>query len=160
MLRNGSVAPDFSLESLNGADISLNSFKGKPVILIFVRGKFCPTTYRYLAAYQDFYGRIKDLGCELICICTDKNEDLLTLSNEIHISFPLLSDVEHTVGDNYGVYKDLRKSGRAFSEPAVIIVDKNGKIAYQVISSGPKGLPSPGDIAPVLLYMWKHEGVY
>ena len=47
-----------------------------------------------------------------------------------------------------------------YAEPVLFIVDVDGKVAYFTIASGPKGLPSPGDIAPVLLYMKGHGGRY
>ena len=34
----GSPAPDFTLESISGGQVSLSSFRGKPVVLVFLRG--------------------------------------------------------------------------------------------------------------------------
>ncbi len=34
----GSEAPDFTLEAINGSQISLSSYRGKPVVLVFLRG--------------------------------------------------------------------------------------------------------------------------
>lgn len=34
----GSAAPDFSLTATDGNEISLSSFKGRPVVLVFLRG--------------------------------------------------------------------------------------------------------------------------
>ena len=103
---------------------------------------------------------MKDMGINLLAISTDSLEDSEFLSENFRLSFPLLSDPDFKVCELFHTYKDERKSGRVYSEPAVIIIDVEGKIAYSVISSGPKGLPSPGDLAPVLLYMHFHEGKY
>lgn len=34
----GSEAPDFTLEAIAGGEVSLSSFRGKPVVLVFLRG--------------------------------------------------------------------------------------------------------------------------
>ena len=34
----GSEAPDFTLEAIDGSQVSLSSYKGKPVVLVFLRG--------------------------------------------------------------------------------------------------------------------------
>ena len=34
----GSEAPDFTLEAIDGSQVSLSSHRGKPVVLVFLRG--------------------------------------------------------------------------------------------------------------------------
>ena len=34
----GSEAPDFTLPSISGGDVSLSSYRGRPVVLVFLRG--------------------------------------------------------------------------------------------------------------------------
>ncbi len=34
----GSPAPDFTLPSVNGEDVALSSYRGRPVVLVFLRG--------------------------------------------------------------------------------------------------------------------------
>ena len=159
MLKNGEAAPAFSLPDHTGKAVSLEAFKGKPVVLIFTRGKFCPTTNRFLTAWQDFYLRIRDLGMELLAVSADTPEISVQLQSQLGLAFPLLSDVNVGVAKQYGVYTGPR-NGSEFTEPALIIIDKDGEVAYSIISSGPKGLPEPGAIAPVLIYMSTHGGKY
>jgi peroxiredoxin len=37
-VRVGSEAPDFTLEAIDGSQVSLSSYRGKPVVLVFLRG--------------------------------------------------------------------------------------------------------------------------
>lgn len=159
MLRNNSVAPDFELIDQSGNKHSLVQYKGKVVVLMFHRGRFCPTTDRFLTAYQDFIARLKELGVVLLSISADTVADQAYLSEHFRIKYPLLSDDGCAVAVKYGLYTDDSKS-KIFCEPGIVIIDSEGKVAYSVISSGPKGLPSPGDIIPVLLYMHSHGGKY
>jgi peroxiredoxin len=34
----GSEAPDFTLEAIDGSTVSLSGLRGKPVVLVFLRG--------------------------------------------------------------------------------------------------------------------------
>ena len=34
----GEQAPDFTLEAIDGSTVSLSSYRGKPVVLVFLRG--------------------------------------------------------------------------------------------------------------------------
>ncbi len=158
MLKNGDKAPAFNLRDTTGTAVNSAQF-GKPIVLIFTRGKFCPTTNRFLTAWQDFYGRIKDLDMELLAISADSSEIAVELKAQLGLTFPLLADMDVAVAKQYGVYTVARGNGE-FAEPALIIIDKDGDVAYSIISSGPKGLPEPGAIAPILIYMHMHGGKY
>ena len=172
MLKNGEPAPLFSLPDAKGAIWSSFGHDGKELsdpqahperkitVMIFHRGVFCPTTDRFLTAYQDFYRRMKELAVDLIAISTDKVEANAELGERLKVTFPLLADGDFSVAQKYGVYRGEKRSGALFCEPALVIVDVEGKVAYSVISSGPKGLPQPGDVAAVLLYMHTHQGKY
>lgn len=159
MLRNGTPAPDFTLLNANEEPVSLSSYIGKIICLIFLRGRFCPTTDKFLAAYQDFYSRMKELGVVLIGISADSPSDHRFYAEHLRVKFPLLTDPDFNVCNQYGLYRDQHK-GRDFSEPGLVVIDIDGKVCYSVLSSGPKGLPLPGEVAPVLLYMHSHGGKY
>ena len=159
MLRNGEPAPSFSLKDSSGKEISSESFAGKPLVMAFFRGSFCPTTGRYLTAYQDFYGRIKDMGMELVGVSFDSVENHAKLAESFKVAFPLLSDPSGETLRAYGLYMAKHKETE-YGEPALCIVDKDGEVAYSVISSESKGLPDPGAIAPILIYMAFHGGKY
>ena len=159
MLQNGTPAPGFSLMDTTGKTVSLTDYAGKVVVLCFVRGKFCPTTYRFTTAWQDFYLRMQELGAQLLLISTDDVATGKTLVEQMALHYPVLSDPGAAVAKQYGAYI-VDRGGHNFSEPALIIIDKDGAVAYSIISSGPKGLPDPGSIAPVLIYMHTHGGTY
>ena len=159
MLRNGTKLPAFALTNQLGNTVRNDDVASSISVICFYRGLFCPTTDRYLAAYQDFYGRLRELGVELYFISTDSVEENLAVTDRLKIKYSLLSDTELEASTQFGTYQDKNKK-KQYSEPALFISDIDGAIAYQVISSGPKGLPAPTDIAPMILYMKSHGGRY
>ena len=160
MLRNLVEAPDFELSTHDEKKIKLSDLRGKPVVLLFFRGQFCPTSRKFLINYQDFYQRITELGVELLAISRDLPAVSAEMRERYSIKFPLLSDPDLAIATKYETYVDQRKDGSFYTEPALIIVDAEGKVAYSVISSGSKGLPSVEDIAGILIYMSTHQGKY
>lgn len=159
MIRNGEKAPSFELVDQNDSKISSGGLFSKSAVVCFHRGAFCPTTDRFLTTYQDFYGRLTELSMSLAFISCDPSEESKVLAERLKIKFPILSDPDAHIGKQYGVYMSDNPR-RTFYEPALFITDVNGAVAYSVISSGPKGLPGPGEIAPILLFMHTHGGKY
>ena len=160
MLKNGQDAPRFSLVASDGIQHTLDQYLGKPLVVVLYRGRFCPTTKKFLTAWQDFYPRIQDLGAELIAMSQETPENSAWLRDQYDVKFPLLSDPKIEISKQYGVYVSTRRDGTEFGEPALVLLDKDGQVAYSVISSGPKGLANPGDVAPLLIYMSSHGGKY
>lgn len=157
MLKNGTKAPALILPSTDG-EVSIPD--SHVTCLIVYRGKFCPTTNKILTAYQDIHKRLSELKISLLALSTDSLDDCQALKKTFSLTFPLISDVNGRLRDTYYPYFNERKSGQGFYEPSLYITDIHQNISYFVISSGPKGLPNPGDVLPVLLYMNSHGGVY
>ena len=163
MLRNGADAPSFSLLNAQERTVTFDTVHGgKPLLILFFRGEFCPSAARDLIGSEDTYSRIKSLGANLIAISADSTENNLSLHNRLGLDFPLLSDPGMKIGEDYGVYRsdDFEDGPDPHNEPAVFIVDAEGKIAYSQIQTGPKGTANPADMALILLYMSQNGGKY
>jgi len=160
MLTNGIAAPEFSLQTDDGKTYSLTDYSGRPLVLFFFRGKFCPTSKRYLIQWQEFDRKVHNLGARLLAISYDSVENQAWMAERYDIRFPLLSDPTLEVSRSYGVYIDRHEDGFEHGEPGIVIIDKDGNIAYSILASGPKGFPGPGEVAPILIYMFMHEGKY
>lgn len=162
MLRNQAQAPDFTLQDKNGKERTLSELCGdKPLLLFYYRGAFCPTSHKQLTDYADIYSRFKPLGAELVAVSVDDPETSRRLADELKIKFPLLSDTDFKFARDYGVYKsDDTEGPQPHGEPAIFILDVDGKIAYSQIQTGPKGSANPAELALVLLYMRDNGGKY
>ena len=160
MIRNGEPATKFVLTDQDGIEHSLESFVGKPVVLLFVRGTFCPTTRKSLGAWQDFSRSVNDLGFGILAISSDSQENHLEFANQYSIKIPLLTDVDLEVSRSFGVYLSQNHQAGEYGEPGLVLIDAKGRVAYSIFSSGPKGMPDPGAVASMLIYMSKRGGYY
>ena len=162
MLSNQAPAPDFSLQDQNGKTRTLSELRGdKPLVLFYYRGEFCPTSRKQLGDYADNYSRFKPLEAELVAVSVDPPQTSRELADDLKLEFTLLSDPDFRLAQDYGVYKsDDTEGPQPHGEPALFIIDADGKIAYSQIQTGPKGSANPADVALVLLYMHENGGRY
>ena len=161
MLANQTPAPEFSLLDQNGKERTLTELRGdQPLLLFYYRGAFCPTSHKQLTDYADIYSRFKPLGAQLVAVSVDDPEKSRQLADELKIEFPLLSDTDFKLAGDYGVYKSDDEGPQPHGEPAIFIIDADGKIAYSQIQTGPKGSANPAELALVLLYMRDNGGRY
>ena len=163
MLRNKTLTPDFSLPDENGTRCELAQLRaGKLLTLLFFRGAFCPTARRDLMAYANVYQRLRAMGGELVAISVDEPAALKQLKEQLQLPFRLLSDTGFSVSRRYGVHEsdDTDEGPQPHGEPAVFLLDSDGKLAYSQLQSGPKGHANPAELALVVLYMANHNGRY
>ena len=163
LIRNNTCAPAFSLSDSDGATRSLPELRGEgALVLHFFRGAFCPTAHRDLLTYGDTLQRVRGLNADLIAISADDSETLRDLKERLEIPFMLLSDGDFSVSQLYGIYtSDETEAGpQPHGEPAVFVIDNEGRIIYSQVQSGPKGTAPAGDVLQMLQFMHENDGHY
>ena len=125
----GDVAPDFTLPSVSGEDVSLSQYKGKKhVVISFVPAAWTPVCSDQWPGYnitQDIFNRNEAV---LLGITVDNIPTLYAWTKQMgDLWFPVLSDFwpHGAVADRYGI---LRSDGTA--DRALFIIDKKGILRY------------------------------
>jgi peroxiredoxin (alkyl hydroperoxide reductase subunit C) len=125
----GQPAPDFSLPSLKGGEVTLSQFRGKKnVVLSFVPAAWTPICSDQWPGYNIARAMIEKHDAILLGITVDNLPTLHAWTKEMGgLWFPVLSDFwpHGSVAGRYGV---LRSDG--VSERALFIIDKTGVIRY------------------------------
>lgn len=162
MLRNGTPAPGWSLTDADAQMQTLDGLRrGRPLLLYFFRGEFCPTTQRDLKNWADIYGRLQGVGADLVAVSTDTPDRHRVLRETLGLPFPLLSDPGFAASAAYGVYRsDDTEGTQPHGEPALFVLDVDGNVAFSQIQSGPKGAALPAEIVLIFLYMFQNGGRY
>ena len=78
-LKTGSKLPDFKLETLEGHEVSSESFREKPHLLLFYRGNWCPFCTAQIEELAANYQQLEDMGVNVILISPQpigKNQNL------------------------------------------------------------------------------------
>lgn len=138
MLTAGQDAPDFELRSHKGGTIKLSDFRGKKnVVLAFHPLAFTPVCANQMQGYESDLAAFERAGAAVLGVSIDAQPAKAAWAKTLGpVSYDLLSDF-HPHGDvakKYGVFRE--KEG--FSERAIFVIDKNGKIAWSKVYDIPE----------------------
>lgn len=167
----GDVAPDFTLKNASGKDVTLSEqLKQGPVVLTWYRGGWCPYCNLALAAMQKELPAIKKAGASLIALTPELPDKALTTKEKNHLTFEVLTDLNHQVAKEYGllfkltpevaeIYKRLMdleayngEAAGADTLPlaATYIIGQNGKILWAFLHHDYHMRAEPKDIVDFL----------
>lgn len=120
-LKPGSLAPDFTLDTLDGKKVSLKEYQGKKVILNFW-ATWCPPCREEMPEMQKFYQDYRQEDVEILAVNLEysetKPEKIRDFVKEYGIAFPIPLDEKNTTGKQF----------RAVSIPTSYFIDEKGII--------------------------------
>lgn len=126
----GEEAPDFTLPTEGGQNLSLSDLRGKKVVLYFYPKDFTPGCTQEACDFRDSYKRIKDTGAVVLGISMDNSKSHTGFIEKLKLPFTLLSDSNGEVSKSYEVYKQKNLYGKKSwgIERSSFIIDEDGKI--------------------------------
>jgi peroxiredoxin len=120
------VAPDFSLQDLDGNVRRLKSFHGRVVLLTFW-ATWCPPCLTEIPSMEALYQAYKDHGFEVVAVASDVQgaEAIQPFVTQRDLSFTTLLDATGQVTRLYGVT----------SLPTTYLLDRQGRLVSVAIGS-------------------------
>ena len=130
-LQVGDIAPDFSLPSNGGNTVSLNDFKGKKLIVFFYPRDNTPGCTKEACGFNSLLPDFSKINVRVIGVSKDSLKSHDKFATKFDLSFPLLSDEDGTMCEDYGVWKEKSMYGKKYMgiERSTFLIDENGKIA-------------------------------
>lgn len=122
-LKEGDLAPDFTLLADNGESVSLSALKGTPVVLYFYPKDFTPGCTKEACAFRDAFSEFQAAGVEVLGVSVDDVASHQKFKSEHSLNFRLLADTEKKVSTAYGVL-----SAMGFSNRITFLIDREGNI--------------------------------
>jgi peroxiredoxin len=149
-IRLGDPLPALELEAQDGTGRSLPT--GKPAMLIFYRGQWCPYCRWELTGLQTISRAAEELGAEIIAISPDSPSESADLRQRLGLTFTILSDPELKVTDRFGLrHRGGRAStGQDMPFPTTFIVDPGGVVRGKIENETYRDRPSPKDVLAIL----------
>lgn len=131
-LAAGMPAPEFTLPAGPDGKVSLENYRGRPVILAFYPADWSPVCGDQMALYNEILPEFKRHNAELLGISVDGPWCHRAYRESRNLRFPLLADFEPKgeVARSYGVYRD----GEGVSERALFVLDNEGRISWSYVS--------------------------
>jgi peroxiredoxin len=132
ILGAGQPAPDFTLRCTPDQSVSLNEFRGRPLILAFYPADWSPVCSDQMALYNEILDEFQEFEAELLGISVDGAWCHAVFARHNNLHFPLLSDFEPkgAVARSYGVYDE--KDGT--SKRALFVINPKGVIHWSYLS--------------------------
>ncbi|EQB63706.1 MAG: hypothetical protein RBG1_1C00001G1285 [candidate division Zixibacteria bacterium RBG-1] len=129
-LKEGDVAPDFSLSSSLGKNISLKDYRGKKVILYFYPKDDTPGCTKEACSFRDELKKFEKANAVILGVSSDNLDSHQKFIDRYNLSFPLLSDTDTKVSQTYGTYKLKNMYGKEYwgIERTTFLIDERGKI--------------------------------
>ena len=141
-IKVGQQAPDFTLYDSDKQKVTLNSYKGRNVLLLFFPQAFTGTCTKELCSTRDNIALYNEANAQVFGISVDSVFTLGKFKEEQHLNFPLLSDFNKTASTAYGsLYADFVFDMHGVSKRSAFIIDKQGIIKYAEVLEKATDLP-------------------
>jgi len=143
----GQQAPNFSLLNTERQPITLESLRGKPVILAFFPLAFSPVCTEEMCTFRDALAELNDANAQVVGVSVDSPFALRAFAEAQGLKYPLLSDFNKETSLAYGVLNEnLLGTFKGVANRSVFVIDRNGKIAHKWVSEDPRVQPNYDDI--------------
>jgi peroxiredoxin len=129
----GQHAPDFTLPSTSGNNITLSALRGKPVLIAFFPLAFSGTCTAELCEMRDDHDQFAQRGVVVLPISVDHTYSLKEYKAKHGMQTDLLSDFKREVSRMYGVLNE----DRFFSNRAYFLLDRNGIVRWAHVEENP-----------------------
>jgi peroxiredoxin len=154
-VKPGSTAPGFTLPDQDGNTTSLSEYKNKRhVLVIFVRGDWCPTCHIMLRTYEREKAKFAEKNIVLLAIGPDPAGVNKAMVQHLGLDYKILSDDKNEAARAYGMMFHKNNPDTKFQEgiplPAAFLVDITGTVVYTTNPKKPGEILRPDMIFPVI----------
>jgi thioredoxin-dependent peroxiredoxin len=129
-LAEGDRAPDFTLPSSTGKDVTLSDLKGKNVVLYFYPADDTPGCTKEACAFRDSLPKFDELDTVVLGVSKDSLKSHDSFIKKYGLTFTLLSDEDKKVNELYGTWAEKENYGKKYwgTERSTFVIGKDGKI--------------------------------
>jgi thioredoxin-dependent peroxiredoxin len=143
----GSTAPDFTLSSQEGKQVSLHDFKGKWVVLYFYPKDMTPGCTIEAHNFQRDQALYDKLNAAVVGVSVDSVDSHVQFCTKENLTFKLLANPDHDVVEKYGSLTNMR--GMTIAARNTFLVDPKGNIrkVYVKVDPNPHSQQVLADLA-------------
>jgi peroxiredoxin len=139
----GDTAPIFTLISSDNTPVSLDSHRGNNVVLLFFPMAFTSVCTTELCNMRDDIAYYQGLDADILAVSVDSPFTLNKFKEDQKLNFPLLSDFNKEVSQNYNAYYEEFVLGlKGVSKRAAFVIDKAGTVRYAEVLDNAGELPN------------------
>jgi peroxiredoxin len=142
-LETGQAAPAFNLYDTDKQLVSLESHKGKNVLVLFFPLAFTGVCTKELCSIRDNIASYNAVNAQVLGISVDSLFTLGKFKEEQALNFPLLSDFNKETAAAYGcLYENFVLDMKGVAKRSAFVVDKEGIVQYAEVLESAGDLPN------------------
>ena len=111
--------------------MSLDDFRGKPVVLYFYPKDDTPGCTTQACGIRDEWGEFEERGAVVLGVSPDSETSHVKFKRKYGLPFTLLADEDHAVSEAYGVWVEKSMAGRTYMgvERSTFVIGADGNVA-------------------------------
>jgi len=131
VIEEGKPAPSFSLQSDTGETVTLESLRGRPVVLYFYSRDNTPGCTRQACGIRDAWGEFERRGAVVVGVSPDGETSHAKFKQKYGLPFTLLADPDHSTAEAYGVWVEKSMYGKTSMgvERSTFVIGPDGTVA-------------------------------
>lgn len=131
-LQPGDEAPPFALQDDTGSEVSIESLRGRKVIVYFYPAAMTPGCTKQACDFSDSLEQLQGQGYEVVGISPDQPEKLARFRERDNLTITLLSDPDKAVMTSYGAFGEKKLYGKVVEGVirSTFVVDEEGTIEH------------------------------
>jgi thioredoxin-dependent peroxiredoxin len=132
MIETGTDAPDFELPNQDGEPVSLDTYRGKWVVLYFYPRADTPGCTTQACSIRDRGADYADVGAVVLGVSPDKPAALRKFADKYGLPFTLLGDADHSVAESYGTWVEKKNYGKTYMgiQRSTFLIDPDGVVRH------------------------------
>lgn len=140
-LSPGDAAPDFTLPTDDGGEVSLADLRGRRVIVYFYPAAMTPGCTKQACDFSDSLESLRAAGYEVVGISPDKPAKLAKFRERDGLGITLASDEDRSVMTSYGAFGEKKLYGKVVQGVirSTVVVGEDGTVElaqYNVKATG------------------------
>jgi peroxiredoxin Q/BCP len=140
-LSTGDPAPDFTLPTDTGEEVSLAALRGRKVVVYFYPAAMTPGCTTQACDFTDSLDSLEAAGYTVVGISPDEPAKLATFRERDHLRITLASDVDRSVLTAYGAYGEKKLYGKTVQGVirSTVVIGEDGTVElaqYNVKATG------------------------
>jgi len=131
-LESGMSAPAFSRPDDTGMVRTNSDFAGKGLVIYFYPKAFTPGCTGESCDFRDNHERFLANGYQVVGVSPDPSTRLAEFRDEYQLPFPLLSDEDHSMADDFGAWGIKKNYGKEYEGliRSTFVLDAHGTIEH------------------------------
>ncbi|MBI5503760.1 MAG: AhpC/TSA family protein [Deltaproteobacteria bacterium] len=158
LLGVGQALPDFEVQEADGTTLSASTFRGRPTVLVFFRGNWCPLCMAQIREVAGHYRELERRGAQVVLVSPQPHEKTSELAQRFDAPMRFLVDPDNAAARRLGIVHQaglpLGMQALGYDTdtvlPTVVITDAEGRILFSDQTDNYRVRPEPQTFLRIL----------